>query len=188
MQRETYFEVGEHVKRAAQKLVDAGKGSWGKFNDIRLEYLTGDDADSIAARYTADMKAQSEAYSRSPAGIEAERQRLQRIADDQAKHDALMGSLDALDWTSDVAVLNWLCAMQEPSDHIGVKVERDKILSAFRDHGFISGANCGPLYKPDDRDNVFRYLVGQAMDGLQSVAIHGVIHKFAADWKKKFAA
>lgn len=37
----------------------------------------------------------------------------------------------------------------------------------------------------EDRENVFRYIVGQCLDGLKSVAIHSIMHKFVAGWKKQ---
>lgn len=77
--------------------------------------------------------------------------------------------------------------MQEPSDHAGVILRRETIVSAFERRGFKAGENCGADYKPDDRSNMFRYLVGQALSGLKDgPAIHPILHKFAAEWREQF--
>lgn len=100
-----------------------------------------------------------------------------------------MRNLPSLDMNNDCAVLAWVCEMQEPSDHVGVIVRRETIVSAFEKAGYVAGANCGPDYRPGNRDNMFRYLVGQALDGLKNgPAIHPIIHKFADEWRREFTA
>jgi hypothetical protein len=98
-----------------------------------------------------------------------------------------MAKLRTLDFSNDVAVLDWLCAIQEPSNHIGVILRRQTIVHAFESHGFVEGANCGPDYKPGNRENMYRYLVGQALNGIKSgPAIHPIFHKFVGEWKAQF--
>ena len=53
--------------------------------------------------------------------------------------------------------------------------------------GYVAEANCGKDYKPGNRDNMFRYLVGQGLSGLKDgPAIHSIIHKFADEWRREF--
>jgi len=60
-------------------------------------------------------------------------------------------------------------------------------VSACEKAGFVANANTGKAYKADDRDNSFRYLVGQALAGLKDgPAIHSILHKFAKEWREKF--
>jgi hypothetical protein len=189
MTTQVRFDAGMHITTAAEKLVTAalehGEAE-GSFNDIPLRARRGMSADAVVRAFEEQSNARSEAYRNSPAGKAAERARQERVAEMQAEHDRLLADLATLDFGSDVAVLDWLCAMQEPSDHVGVKVAKDEILSAFRAAGFEPNVNAGDAYNGEDRDNAFRYLVGQALDGLERVAIHGILLKFAAEWRRKF--
>jgi hypothetical protein len=92
----------------------------------------------------------------------------------------------AWNFTNDVAVLDWLCEMQPASDRAGVIVRRQTILDIFAKHGFLPGVNCGKNFRPESRENVHRWLIGQALATLESFAIHGIVHKFAREWKDKF--
>lgn len=185
-----HFGAGLHIKKAAETLLAAAKqhgASSGQFNDIELTANTDSTVDGILADYDVRQKASAEAYRKSPKGVAAAREADEHRARLQAKHDELMRDLPALDFTNEVAVLDWLCAMQDPSDHIRVKKNPRAIISAFKRAGFEPGVNCGEAFRKGDRDNEFRWLVGQALSTLKTCAIHGIIHKFAAEWKAKFA-
>lgn len=183
------FGAGCPIRNAAQQLVDAAKehgAATGLFNGIRLVADAASTVERIMADYDTLQAAAASAYRKSPEGVAAQVASEKRRSDMQHKHDVLMGRLPSLDFTSDVAVLDWLCEMQEPSDHIGVIVRRETIIAAFARNGFHAGVNCGADFRPENRDNVHRWLVGQALDTLQTCAIHGIVHKFAAEWKAKF--
>lgn len=182
--------AGEHISGFAKRLTEAAKvaGARGTFNGVALRVDCFSTVDEVCSSYSRQMEAAAVAYRNSPEGIAAERKREASIQAAQDTHDALVRDLASLDFKNDVAVLDWLCAIQDATDHSGVAVNKATILDTFSRHGFAANVNCGADYKPDDRDNAFRYLVGQAMDGLQSVAIHGIIHKFAVDWKAKFVS
>lgn len=183
------FSAGTHIDRAAMLLVAAAAEhgeAQGSFNDIMLTAKAGAAPADVVDLFNRESAARAEAWRNSPEGKAAEQRRVQAIADAQAKHDKLVLDLMTLDFKNPMAVLDWLCAIQDATDHVGVRVEKAVILDMFTGNGFKPGVNCGSDYKADDRDNSFRWLVGQALDGLQHVAIHGVIHRFAADWKAKF--
>lgn len=113
-------------------------------------------------------------------------QHITSFANQLVHEAAIHGEVRGVFNQTDVAVLDWLCAIQDSTDHVSVAVDKAAIIGAFESAGFKPNVNCGPAFREDDRDNVFRYLVGQALDGLQSVAIHEIIHKFSDDWKAKF--
>jgi hypothetical protein len=184
------FLAGTHISDAAKQLAAAAQEhgeATGSFNGIALWAGAGTTAEEIVADFAKRQTAAAEAYRNSPEGKKAEADREDRRARAQAEHDRLMRRLASLDMSDDVAVLDWLCAMQAPSDHVGVIVRRSTIVSKFEAAGYAAGANCGKDYKPGDRANTFRYLVGQALDGLKNgPAIHPIIHKFAGEWKSQF--
>lgn len=185
--REIQWGAGTHIDSAAAELAriatEHGEAT-GVFNDVTLTARTGDTPESIIASFEAQTAARAEAWRNSPEGRAslAERESVRRAL--QSKHDALMGALPALDFGNDVAVMDWLCAMQEPSDHIGVIRRKETILATFGAKGFRPNVNTGNAYKHGDRENMFRYLVGQALSGLETIgAIHSIIHKFADEWR-----
>lgn len=183
------FSAGQHVQSAAEALVRAAREHGtanGSFNDIEMVADGSMDADAIVAKWSRDMDARSVAYRNSPEGKAAEARREAEVVRLQEVHDIAVQDLRTLDWSSDVAVLDWLCRIQDATDHVDVTVRKSDIIDEFHRHGYAAGANCGDAFHADDRDNVHRYIVGQALDGLASVAIHGIVHKFVADWKTRF--
>lgn len=180
---------GEHITSAAKRLAEAAtaKGTAKlTFNDVTVTAKPGDTADAIVARWDAEMERRRVAYINSDDGKAAAKAREDGIAAMQEKHDLLMQDLRSLDWSNDVAVLDWICAMQEPSDCSGVAVRKGEIIGTFAAHGFHPNVNVGNAFNGKDRDNHFRYIVGQALDCLQRVSIHGIVHKFSDDWKRQF--
>ena len=173
------FSAGQHIDRAAVQLVEAAKAhgsASGAFNGVEMTACPTSTAGEIVENWSRDMDASAVAR-------EAEIARLQEV------HNHAMQDLISLDWSDDVAVLDWVCRIQDATDHIGVVVRGAEIVGAFASHGFDVGANCGAEFRPDVRDNVHRYIVGQALDNLAHVgAIHGVIHKFSANWKRRFCS
>jgi hypothetical protein len=183
------FGAGTHISEAAIQLVDAAElygEACGTFNEIELRASKGTEAAAVVASFNAQLDAREEAWNASPEGISYRAKQLAEIAAAQEKHDAMVAGLATLDFANGVAVLDWICGIQDATDHVGVNVARDQIISQFAAHGFEPNVNCGDAFKADDRENVLRWIVGQALDGLRSVAIHGIIHKFAGEWKSKF--
>lgn len=159
-----------------------------EFNDIELTANQDSNAESIVAYYGKEMARRAEVYRNSPDGKKAAREREERKAAAQQKHDDLMRSLPNPNFADDVAVLDWLCEFQDSSDDIGVVKQQDVVLAIFAANGYYPSVNTGKDFNKDNRDNFARYIIGQALDNLQCEvgAIHPIIHKFTDDWKKKF--
>lgn len=157
------------------------------FNDISMAVQPGEDPADVAIRWTNMANARAEAYRVSPEGVKQAQEAQDRRRRMQDQHDALMRSLPDLNFGNDEAVLDWLTAFAEATDQRGVLAKHMTALEVFKSKGFIANENTGPHHRENDRQNVFRYLVGQAMDGMESGNICPVIHSFVADWKKKFA-
>lgn len=187
----TGFLPGMHISQAVDMLICAAQADGsaeGEFNDVTITAERGETADIILARYTAECERRAEAYRKSPEGVAAAASAKERTAYLQQAADCLMAALPNLDFSDEDAVLDWLCALQEPSDHIGVSINKNAVLVEFAKHDLRPNVNCGPDFDANDRHNFFAWLVGQALDGLATVAIHGLIHKFADDWRHAFAA
>jgi heme-degrading monooxygenase HmoA len=185
-----HFLAGEHIANSVDRLVAAAReygSASGFFNDIELKATATTTPEEVVSFYNSEIDRRVAAFINSPEGKEAERKREADRSSAQQLHDALMAKLPSLDMSNDVAVLDWLCQMQGPSDHIGVIVRRQTIVQTFEKYGFRAGENCGADYRPGDRKNMHRYLVGQALDGLkEGPAIHSILHKFADEWRAQF--
>lgn len=177
---------GEHLNRAAEKVVTAALESGGRafcmFNGIRLEAGYGTIASDLVSHYQREMERQQKEYAASPEGIrakaeaEAERTRLQHRA------DQLMANLLLLDFTDLDKVLSWLCAMEEPRDRIGVNVPTALIVNTFKLHGYEPNANCEPDFDENNRENYARWIIGQAI----SEPYVPMVNHFTEKWRQRF--
>ena len=189
MHKLTDFLPGTHISEAIGALIraaDTDGQSEGVFNEVILVAKRGERAEDILSRYTSECERRTEAYRKSPEGIAADNRAKERRQALQQTADGLMAGLPNLDFTDENAVIDWLCALQEPSDHVGVIIDKNAVLIAFAKNDLLPNVNCGADFDANDRRNFFEWLIGQALDGLAKVAIHGVIHKFADDWRQRF--
>lgn len=185
------FCVGTPIADAAKQLCEAAAAegaAWGEFNGIRLEADGATTPNQIVATFDRMTAEQFKAWRESPAGIAAaERDNADR-AEKQALHAALMDGLPMLDWSDCAAVLDWLCAMQPATDRIGVIIRKNIIAAEFAKRGLTPGMDVGPEYKAGVKFGEYRYLIGQALDGIVNGAIiHPILHKFVGEWKERWA-
>jgi hypothetical protein len=184
--------AGEHIGRAAGRLVAAAKATnamvEATFNGVRLVATPLSTAGEICRRYDDECHRQAAEWRNSPEGKAAAERDRAELARLQSCADRLLGRLPSLDFADQAAVLDWVCRFQPASDRVGVRFPRELILSTFARNGYHPNMNVGDAFDPEDRENVARYIVGQALDGLAKVgAIHPMACKFAADWREKFA-
>lgn len=156
------------------------------FNGIILIADKDSSPQSIMDDYRVQLDARSEAYRKSPEGIEAARKRTAEIARKQQLFDELMHRLPDLDFSNQEQLLDWFCELETTMD-TGVRHDgyHATVVDTFAQNGYYPNVNTGSDNNPEDRDNVARYIIGQclAMD-----IVHQVVHHFADEWKKKFCA
>lgn len=184
---------GQSIEQAANALQvraqSEGREVTMAFNGIELAMGPDTDPKDVVADYWAKTHKQAEAYRNSAEGKATAEKTAQHLALMQKTMADGMARLPQLDFTDLHAVIEWLAFVQDASHHTGVQTPRQEIIETFAAHGFLPSVNCGEDYNEDDRENVARYLIGQALAGLQSVgAIHHIFHDFAADWHLKFDA
>lgn len=183
--------AGENISETVERMIALAKETDGsvkvKFNDVELMATRSSIAEDIVADFHAKLQEAAEKYHKSPEGQRAARESEDRKQEAQRKADALMEQLPNLDFNDQKAVLDWICEFQGPSDHIGVVKDGEKVVKIFAEHGYQPNVNTGEAFNGEDRDNFARYIIGQALSGLQSDvgAIHQIVHKFTNDWKKK---
>lgn len=158
-------------------------------NGILVEVTARDNPVTLYQKWEREMDRRAAEYRRSPEGRRAAAEAAARLQSYQQQMDRLMEELPNLDFSDMGALIDWLDRLADPSDHIGVPTPAEEIVSAFIEHGFVPNANTKGQFNGDDPENYARWLIGQALDGLNTMgAIHGVYHKFAKEWKEKFAA
>jgi hypothetical protein len=184
---------GQHIYNFAQQLIDTAKKRneevVGTFNGIDLVVSPESDlsADDLVQSFHEESEKRAEAYRKSPEGIKAAKEAEERKHNMQEKANQLIESLGSLDFSDYESVLEWMCNFQEASDHIGVSFDKSQVISTFKDHGFDIGVNTGDDFNGEDAENFAKYLVGKALDGINTVgAPHKIVHKFTNDWKQKF--
>lgn len=177
--------AGEHIRRTAERMVAmvrTAKRVKCRFNDILLLADRDSTVDGLVAEFNQRCEARAKAYRESPEGKRAQAEADERRHNLQVAADELMAGLDRLDFSNVAALLDWLCAIEDARDHIGVTVDVSRIVATFGAHGYLPNVNCGADYKEDDPDNSARWLIGQAL----SVPYVPLVRHFTEQWKAKF--
>jgi len=182
--------VGEHIDNYAERVAQAALNSdvVVMFNGIEFTLPKGEhDSADITEKWKKLSDERDEKYLNSPEGKVATEAGKRDIKEKQEKINELTKQLDTLDFSDVKEVLEWCVAFQGPSDRIGVKKNKNKIISKFAEYGYFPGVNTGSRYKAEDRENSARYIIGQALSGIADIgAIHHVINRFYDEWKAKF--
>ena len=182
--------VGSHIKESITMLVHEanihGKCSI-EFNGIELIGKRGDSTDDLMQQWQTLSEERHQAYINSPEYAKQQKENRLEIDKLELKTEYLTRNMLFLDFTDMEAVLDWICEIQEASDRIGVKIPVENIVSHFESKGFYPNVNLDRDFIENNPENVARYIVGQALDGLQSVgSIHHMVKKFVREWKEKF--
>lgn len=184
---------GQHINSFAQQLINEAQESntivAGTFNgiDLVVDPKSNLSVDEIVATFTSEMNKKAEAYRKSPEGIRANKEAEEKKQNMQEKANQLVEQLNTLDFSDYELVLEWICNFQEASDYIGTSYDKNKVISTFKNNGFAIGVNTGKDFNGENAENFAKYLVGQALDGINTVgAPHQIVHKFTNDWKQKF--
>lgn len=185
--------AGTHIEAAAILLVGranlAGASAVGRFNGVTLRAEPGSSAPDIAAEYDRKQAEASARWRRSAKGRAAAKASAEEVAALQSQANALAVAVGNLDLSDQPAVLTFLGDQQKCSDRVGVRVDAQEILVAFAFGGLTPNMCVGDAFNADDRDIFFRWLVGQALDGLANgPAIHGMFHKFCDDWRARWGS
>jgi len=180
--------LGEHIEDYAARVYEAGKKTniIFKFNGIVFAIENNASPAEIVSFYKEESEKSRLAYEKSP---EYKQQLLEREESLKQANKAiqfLTDRLEIIDWDSLDAVINWLCEIQPVADNSGVIIDVSKIITTFSKNGFYANVNVGKDFIEDDRENVARYIIGQALDGFEQVGSpHPMLLTFAERWKAK---
>lgn len=190
---EIEFFVGSHANNSASTLAELANQHndvyWAYFNGVRMTAIPGDEPLHVIEAWQKEQDRRSEAYHNSPEGKRAAKEAEDRKKACQAAVDKLMQKFEALDFSNLDELVQFLDDLSEPGDHVNVSFDRQRIVDTFAQHGFERNVNIGDAFNANDRENVARYLIGQALNFLHMFGtIHPVFSFMAADWRKKFAS
>lgn len=182
---------GDHIEEVISDMINESKAKntvvYCFFNGVRTEVFCNSDKSLVLKEYHDELNRRHEEYRKTPeyaAQVQKDKEKVSSLEDIR---DELMIKLQSLDMTNLSDVLDWFCAMQDPSDHINVSIDKELIISTFENAGFKRNENTGKEFKEDDNENYARYIIGQCLDGLYSVgAIHYMAVVFTGKWKAKF--
>lgn len=182
--------AGEDIGHAAEEMVklvaEHGEIS-ADFNGIPLRAVAGTTSEDIESSFRATMAAENAKWLGSSEYADQNAKREIELAKKQAACNSLIEQLHSLDFKDDVTILTWLQEFTPLSDDTGVKCNSSLVIETFKQHGFEPSVNIGEKFNGENRDNYFRYIVGQGLACLKSVgAIHQVIHTFIERWNKTF--
>jgi hypothetical protein len=187
---------GQHINDFAHQLLDIAnkneeKKVTGVFNGIEIDIIKDIDknlsADDLVEYYHKESERIADEYRNSPEGIREAQENEKQRDHMQKTTNQLIKNLDNLNFLDYEAVLDWICDFQRASDYIGVFFDRSQVISTFEDHGFFIGVNTENDFNGDDAENFAKYLVGQALDGINTIGTPDpLVHQITNKWKESF--
>ena len=178
--------AGTHVSEAA-KLVAANAPARCEFNGIEIVARGGESTEQLVATWEAERADRAAAWEASDEGRAYRAQEAKQRWDAQLSVNAALRILPTIDWSDYAQPITWLCEVQSSMDRAGVTFARSAVTEVFRSHGYEPGVFCGEAFDGTSRDIFARWLIGQALDGIERVgAPHSMIRRFAEDWRARF--
>ena len=157
------------------------------FNGVMLLMSAKSVVKEVVEYYHYQLKLEWQAYVNSPEykwRKQLEEAQIERL---MSELEVIMAQLEYMDLSNIDHVLSWLNEIQPYSDDSRLKVPAKHIAKVLRSHGYLRDVNCNENFKEDNKENVARYLVGQALDGLEyRGAIHSMYCYFYPEWQEKF--
>ena len=177
----TIYRVCENMAREA---TDTGNTYEFMFNGVLLTAKPSEYPERMVERYNEAFEKNHRDYLLTEAALNADRNRLDEIWNNYYRLDPLLTNLCVCDMMSDpVQILNWFKEVQPLLDDTHVYSPKAVILQAFHSAGYEPNVNTNDAYDADDKDNTFRYIVGQCLDGIARIGSpHPMCVQFIAEW------
>lgn len=177
---------GTRIGDAAIKMVELAPCEC-YFNGIRIVSTVGMAPGDIEAEYWRKSEERVREYRESPEGIRDALDAEARRSESQAVLDWELALLPSLDLGDLGAVIAWLERVTPHMGLVGVTFDREAVVTLFMLSGYEPVVNCYDDFRPDDRDNVAIWIIGQALSGIIRVGSpHNTIHRFAEEWRSTF--
>lgn len=165
-----------------------------RFNDVGLAVGLSAPADLLAEMerckefYHSECERLRREYEASPAGQAQKRARNKQVAEDRTTMSRLLKELAALPANAPLpTVVKWVGEMAKVNDDMSVSEifsewESD-IVTKLKAMGYTNNAFTGPEYDANDSYKSGAYIIGQAINCLESgLPIHQIAVKFCHEW------
>ena len=176
------FSDKMHVEIRAGEITEVS----GDFNGISITVDGNSTVTSIIKNYMTESEKRDKEYRNSPAYKASQLESKKYAKDLQTKTDEIMKELPKLNFKDNMKVLDWLCEISDSIDDMRIKTRNSDIVKIFNDNGFFSNVNTGDDFKEDDEDNFARYIIGQALNCMESIGPIHLVTTFTEQWKEKF--
>ena len=191
--RKIEAEMGDHIVHFVKRLIAEKKRLIdhsfieGEFNHV-LFHVTDDSTEQeLLAHFNAELDRQRAEYEASDAYKLRQQENEAELEILNTEAAVLMEQLRTLDVSDYKKVLFWIKKFQPYSDRSGVTFSKREILERFTQNGYLPNANVGENFKNENEENHARWIIGQALDGIQTVgAMHQMVVIFAERWEEKF--
>ncbi len=166
-----------------------GRSCTSNFNGIKIVATPGvTTSDAIVSKYKDAVMYQKKRYAESSEGKALAKKVLEQQRTLRLQANQMMAELPELNLLNPSDVIAWIGEIRAPINYTGVKVPIEKIISTLEEAGYVADVNCDDEYDEKDKENVARYLIGQALSCLkEQEIIPQILMDFEKRWCKKFA-
>lgn len=156
------------------------------FNGICLKADESSTIESIIVQYNEALRASIKAYRQTDQYNLKKQQDEAKMIELKTTAENLMIELESLDFKNLRSILNWIKRFQPCSQRIELVYYNEKILSKFSENGFLPNANLDADFNNDDKENVAKYIIGQALNMLKKYTFTLVIGMLIDSWIDRF--
>lgn len=184
---------GEHIAHYVNRLLEEKKRLTehpvvnGEFNGVLFGVTEFSTEEALLSFFDAEMTRKRKEYEESAEYKQRQRERIEQLNVLSVKTSMLMDELRILDFSDYKNVLKWVKKFQPYSNDSGLAVPKEEILHLFATNGYEINVNTYAQFNSDDEENHARWIIGQALDGIEKVgAMHPMVVTFTERWENKF--
>ena len=190
--RNVEADCGEHISHYVKRLITLQKEVLldieGEFNGVTFHVTESSTQEELLAYFDVELKRKRKEYEESDAYKMRQKEKEIELKGLNEEAAILIDQLRTLDFSDYKKVLLWTKDFQPYSDRRGVLIPKDEILWLFAANGYKINANTKENFNKKDPENYARYIIGQALDGIEKIgAIHPMVVTFTERWEKEFS-
>ena len=184
--------VGQHFASFAKELKEISEKKneavVGVFNDVEIEVTKEKTIEEITSEYHEGMAENTKKWEQSEKGKEYKKKLEERKKKAQKELDQLMEEFKTVNRHDYKELLKWIAKVQDYTDNSTLERPIKEIVDALKEANYKANENIGENFIKGDRENEARYIIGQALSGLEGVvgAMHPMVATFAEKWLKTY--
>lgn len=191
--RKIEAQLGDHISHYVQKLIQEKLRLHehpqieGEFNGVVFHVTNNSTEEELLTYFDQELDRQRKEYEQSDVYKQRQQEEeVKRIVFNE-ESAILIDELRNLNFSDYREVLHWTKRYQPYSDYSGVNVPKEEILTLFTKNGYEVNANTYEKFKSEDPENHARWIIGQALDGIDKIgAMHPMVVTFTERWENKF--